>query len=235
MAENNLINQIQTVDNSSLVDRVEMQLLEIFVNRGLKTGDMIPKEMELANAMGVSRTVIRESLTRLKTMGLVDSIKHKGTVLTSPNLAQVLQKSMIPKILDDETLRNIFEMRLILEIGMADSIFRNITEEDIRELEKITNSEPESTGDVLFDIDHEVEFHGKLYQITNNYTLMNFQTILLPAFNYVYDSGLINRPIKRKKHVSHKELVEILKTGSPKKFREGMRKHLDNHFNRLFE
>jgi DNA-binding FadR family transcriptional regulator len=64
---------------------------------------------------------------------------------------------------------------------------------------------------------------------------MNFQTILLPAFNYVYDSGLINRPLKKKKHVSHKELVEILKTGSPKKFREGMRKHLDNHFDRLFE
>jgi len=235
MVANSLINQIKTVDNSSLVDRVEMQLMEIFVNRGLKTGDMIPKEMELANAMGVSRTVIRESLTRLKTMGLVDSIKHKGTVLTSPNLAQVLQKSMIPKILDDETLKNIFEIRLILEIGMADSIFRNITEEDIRELENITNSEPESTGDVLFDIDHEVKFHGKLYQITNNYTLMNFQTILLPAFNYVYDSGLINRPIKKKKHVSHKQLVEILKTGSPKKFREGMRKHLDNHFDRLFE
>lgn len=235
MVANSLINQIKTVDNSSLVDRVEMQLMEIFVNRGLKTGDMIPKEMELANAMGVSRTVIRESLTRLKTMGLVDSIKHKGTVLTSPNLAQVLQKSMIPKILDDETLKNIFEIRLILEIGMADSIFRNITEEDIRELENITNSEPESTGDVLFDIDHEVKFHGKLYQITNNYTLMNFQTILLPAFNYVYDSGLINRPLKKKKHVSHKQLVEVLKTGSPKKFREGMRKHLDNHFDRLFE
>lgn len=235
MVANSLINQIKTVDNSSLVDRVEMQLMEIFVNRGLKTGDMIPKEMELANAMGVSRTVIRESLTRLKTMGLVDSIKHKGTVLTSPNLAQVLQKSMIPKILDDETLKNIFEIRLILEIGMADSIFRNITDKDIRELENITNSEPESTREVLFDIDHEVKFHGKLYQITNNYTLMNFQTILLPAFNYVYDSGLINRPIKKKKHVSHKELVEILKTGSPKKFREGMRKHLDNHFDRLFE
>ena len=168
-------------------------------------------------------------------LGLVDSIKHKGTVLTSPNLAQVLQKSMIPKILDDETLKNIFEIRLILEIGMADSIFRNITDKDIRELENITNSEPESTREVLFDIDHEVKFHGKLYQITNNYTLMNFQTILLPAFNYVYDSGLINRPIKKKKHVSHKQLVEVLKTGSPKKFREGMRKHLDNHFDRLFE
>ncbi|KJF42840.1 FadR/GntR family transcriptional regulator [Draconibacterium sediminis] len=235
MTDQNLINQIPLIDTSSLVDKVEMQLLEIFITKGLKTGDKIPKELELASAMGVSRTVIRESLTRLKAMGLVDSIKHKGTILTSPNLAQILQKSMIPKVLDDETLKNIFEIRLILEIGMADSIFKNITEADILELEQITNSEPESTGDVLFDIDHEIMFHGKLYEITNNYTLKSFQTILLPVFNFVYDSGLINRPIKKKKHVSHKELVEILKNGNPKKFREGMRKHLDNHFNRLFE
>ncbi|WP_167616039.1 FadR/GntR family transcriptional regulator [Maribellus sediminis] len=235
MAENNLLNQISTIDTSSLVDRVEMQLLEIFINKGLKTGDTIPKELELASAMGVSRTVIRESLTRLKAMGLVDSIKHKGTVLTSPNLAQILQKSMIPKVLDDETLRNIFEIRLILEIGMADSIFQHITDDDIAELENIVNSEPESTGNVLFDIEHEIQFHGKLYEITRNNTLKNFQTILLPVFNFAYDSGLINKPIKKKKHVSHKELVQILKNGNAKKFREGMRKHLENHFNRLYE
>jgi len=235
MASQDLINQIPTIDTSSLVDKVEMQLLEIFINRGLKTGDVIPKEVELASAMGVSRTVIRESLTRLKTMGLIDSKKHKGTILTSPNLAQILQRSMIPKILDDETLKNIFEIRLILEIGMADSIFHHITKEDIIELEKITDSEPISTEDVLFDINHEIKFHGKLYEITNNETLKNFQTILLPAFNFAYDSGLINKPIKKKKYISHKGLVEILKTGNPKKFREAMRKHLDNHFNRLFE
>lgn len=235
MADNNLLNQISTIDTSSLVDRVEMQLLEIFINKGLKTGDTIPKELELASAMGVSRTVIRESLTRLKAMGLVDSIKHKGTVLTSPNLAQILQKSMIPKVLDDETLRNIFEIRLILEIGMADSIFQYLTDDDIAELENIVNSEPESTGSVLFDIEHEIQFHGKLYEITRNTTLKNFQTILLPVFNFAYDSGLINKPIKKKKHVSHKELVQILKNGNARKFREGMRKHLDNHFNRLYE
>ncbi|WP_321996742.1 FCD domain-containing protein [Draconibacterium orientale] len=235
MKKNSLINQIQTVDTSSLVDRVEMQLLELFINSGLKTGDTIPKELELASAMGVSRTVIRESLTRLKAMGIVDSIKHKGTILTSPNLTQILQKSMIPKILDNKTLKNIFEIRLILEIGMADSIFKNITDEDILELENLTKQEPESTDDILFEIEHEIAFHGKLYEITKNDSLKNFQTTLLPVFNFVYQSGLLSKKIKKKKHVSHKQLVEIIKNGNPKKFREGMRKHLDNHFNRLFE
>lgn len=235
MTNHELINNIPLIDTSSLVDKVEMKLLEAFINRGLKTGDVIPKEIELANAMGVSRTVIRESLTRLKVMGLVESKKHKGTVLTSPDLVSILQKSMIPKILDNETLRNIFELRLILEIGMADSIFRNITDVDIVELEKITNLEPTSSENVLFDIEHEIRFHGKLYEITRNKTLLSFQKTLLPVFQFAYDSGLVNKPITKKKYISHKELIEVLKNGNPKKFREAMRKHLDNHFNRMFD
>ena len=49
---------------------------------------------------------------------------------------------------------------------MADLIFQHITPKDIEDLEKITNIEPESTEDILFDIKHEILFHGKLYEIT---------------------------------------------------------------------
>ena len=38
---------------------------------------------------------------------------------------------------------------------------------------------------------------------------------------------------KRKKHQSHKDLVTILKKGTPDEFREGMRRHLENHFVRI--
>lgn len=121
------------------------------------------------------------------------SIKHKGTILTSPNLAQILQKSMIPKIMDDETLKNIFEIRLFLEIGMADLIFHNITDEDIIELEKIANNEPGSTDDVLFDIENEIQFHSKLYDITNNYSLKNFQKKVCEDICIITLIGSLNR------------------------------------------
>ena len=83
--ENN--SMISLIDTSSLVDKVEAHLIEFFTQKELKPGDTIPKELELASAMGVSRTVIRESLTRLKTMGLIESVKHKGTVIKSPDLS----------------------------------------------------------------------------------------------------------------------------------------------------
>jgi len=224
---------LPTIDTSSLVDKVEMNLVNFFISQGLHPGDPIPKEIELASVMGVSRTVIRESLVRLKTMGILDSKKHKGTVIKSPDFPSILEKSLIPHILDDSTLHDIFELRLVLEIGMADLIIQHIVPEDIVELEQIVAKEPESTKDILFDIDHEILFHGKLYEITKNKTLKNFQKVLLPVFNYVYGSGLINKPISKKKYVSHKGLIEALKKGNADGFRIAMRKHLENHFERL--
>lgn len=226
--------QLSTIDTRSLVDKVEMNLVDFFIKKEYQPGDTIPKETELANAMGVSRTVIRESLTRLKTLGIIEAIKHKGTIIKSPDLSVLLAKSMIPRMLDNTTLKDIFELRLVIEIGMADLIFQHVTPDDITELQHIINKEPEKSDNVLFDVEHEIKFHGKLYEIAQNETLKKFQQILLPVFNYIYDSGLVNKPIHRKKHVSHQGLVDVLKSGTPDKFRSAMRSHLENHFQRLY-
>jgi DNA-binding FadR family transcriptional regulator len=225
--------ELKAIDTSSLVDKVEIRLIEVFLYKELKPGDSIPKETELASIMGVSRTVIRESLNRLKTMGLIESRKHKGTIIKSPDLSAVLGKSLIPRILDNKTLMDVFEMRLALEVGMADFIFARKTDSDIRELEEIVEKEPDHSDDILFDVDHEIRFHGKLYRMTGNDTLEDFQNLLLPAFQHVYNIGLLNVKGKRKKYTSHKELVALLKQGTPDKFREGMRLHLENHFVRI--
>lgn len=224
---------IQPIDTRSLVDKVEMNLISFFINQKLKAGDLIPKEMELANAMGVSRTVIRESLNRLKTVGLIESIKHKGTVITSPDLPVVLQKLMIPAIMDAETLKNVFEMRLIIEIGMADFVVARVTDQDIAELRQIVNNETSPSANTLFDVNYEVEFHSRLYAITGNDTLKGFQNLLLPIFSYVYSSGVITHPNPNRQYVSHRELVEILNERNADKFRDAMRNHLENHFGRI--
>jgi DNA-binding FadR family transcriptional regulator len=226
---------IKSVDTSSLVDKVEASLVELLKERKLAVGDVIPKEIELAEVLGVSRTVVREALTRLRIMGLIESKKKKGSVITSPDLFGMMSKSMNPHILDQETLKEIFEIRLVLEIGMADLIFHRIKKEDIEELRKIVSNEPPATQYHLFNIEHEIAFHGKLYEITGNNTLKKFQKMLLPVFDYVHNSGLLKKQPLLKTFVSHKGLVDILEDGTPELFRNAMRNHLENHFARLFD
>jgi GntR family transcriptional repressor for pyruvate dehydrogenase complex len=69
---------LTAIDNSSMVDKVELSLLDFFAKKELKVGDSIPKELELAEILGVSRTVVRETLTRLRTMGLIETRKKIG-------------------------------------------------------------------------------------------------------------------------------------------------------------
>ncbi len=230
-----MIDNFKTIERSSLVDKVEANLIELLKQKKLKVGDSIPTELELTEKLNVSRTVIREALMRLRMMGLIESKKKKGSVITSPDLFGNMDKSMNPHILSDETLKEIFEIRLVLEIGMADILFHRITKEDIAVLYEIVNDEPPATQNHLFNIDHEVAFHGKLYDITGNKTLKKFQKMLLPVFDYVHNSGLLKKKIVLKNFISHKQLVQFLENGAPEDFRNGMRKHLENHFNRLFD
>jgi GntR family transcriptional repressor for pyruvate dehydrogenase complex len=235
MKSTNLIESLRNIDTSSLVDRVEKNLIELFIEKEFKVGDIIPTELELTEAMGVSRTVIREALLRLRMIGLIDSKKHRGAVITSPDLTTILQKSMNPQILDDATLREIFEMRLSLEIGMADFIIQRVTTKDIAELKAIVKSEPKKSETHLFQIEQEIKFHGKLYDITGNETLKNFQKMLLPVFHYVHQSGLLKKQVVLKEFVSHAGLIKLIEEGSAEKLRNGIRNHLENHFARLFD
>ncbi|MEJ2902677.1 FadR/GntR family transcriptional regulator [Pedobacter panaciterrae] len=222
------------LDTSSLVDKVEANLVKLLVERKLRVGDIIPTELDLSRSLGVSRTVVREALLRLRMMGLIDTKKKKGSVITSPDIFGIMSKSMNPHILDQDTLREIFELRLVLEIGMADLLFQRITPKDIEELKEIVKTEPDTAKDHIFHIDHEIIFHGKLYEIAGNETLKRFQKMLLPIFDYVHNSGLLKKPAQIQKFVSHKGLIDILENGSPELFRNGMRNHLENHFLRIF-
>src|SRR4051794_37611046 len=179
MEQTAIKDNFKLVDTSSLVDKVEANLVELLKERKLKVGDAIPKEIELGQTLGVSRTVIREALSRLRMMGLIETKKKKGAVITSPDLFAIMSKSMNPHVLSQETLKEIFEIRLVLEIGMADFLFQRVTKEDIEELKAIVSNEPPATQYHLFNIEHEIAFHGKLYEITGNETMKKFQKMLL--------------------------------------------------------
>ncbi|GAB2770923.1 GntR family transcriptional regulator [Rhabdobacter roseus] len=230
----NMNDELRIQEPSSLVDKAETDLLDFFQEQQYKTGDVIPKEVELAVQLGVSRTVVREAMQRLRMRGMVDTKKKRGTVITNPDLLLLLEKTMYPGILDDETLRDIFELRMVLEIGMGDLLFERITQRDIDELYTIVADEPVNTEEVIFDAEKEIRFHGKLYEITGNRTLKRFQRMLLPTFEYVHNSGILKKPVQHKKFVSHRGLVDVLQHGTPETFRNAMRNHFENNFQRIF-
>ena len=121
----------------TLVDQVEDKLLEFFKNNNICVGDSIPNEQDLAAALSVARSVLREALSRLKMLGLIESRTRRGMILCEPSLLLGLKRVVDPRILCDATLFDILGFRIALEIGICSDIMRNLTDEDIKELEEI--------------------------------------------------------------------------------------------------
>lgn len=224
---NNLSKDLSPVTSNTMTDTVELKLREYLKMKSFRPGDALPKEVELAEALGVSRNVIREALSRLRMLGMIESRRRKGMVLASPDILQAFERVLDPLIIDDTTLRDVFELRLVLEMGLADLLYKRMDDKDLEELEAIAVSE--INKDKSFLVKNEIAFHGKLYEMTGNSTLKRFQIMLLPVFAYVIT--LVDKPISGT--VNHLELVRLLKEGTKEDFKNGMYEHLKPHFDRI--
>lgn len=227
MAINDLSKDLAPIASNTMADIVEVRLREYLKKKSFRPGDALPKELELAEALGVSRNVLREALSRLRMLGMIETKKKRGMILARPDILGTFERVLDPLIIDTETLQDIFELRLVLEMGLADLIYIRKTEKDIAELENIAKKEV--NHDNSFRIKNEIAFHGKLYEMSGNDTLKRFQIMLLPIFDYVIT--LEKKPTRGK--VNHMDLVQILKTGSKEDFKKGMEAHLKPHFDRL--
>ena len=59
-------------------------------------GDSIPNEIELSSALGVARSVLREALSRLKMMGMIESRTRRGMILTEPFILGGMKRVVDP-------------------------------------------------------------------------------------------------------------------------------------------
>ncbi|MCK4677279.1 MAG: FadR family transcriptional regulator [Bacteroidales bacterium] len=220
----NLLNPLQQV---TLVDQVEEKLLSYFRSKRLGPGDSIPTLQELTDTLGVGTSVVREAISRLRMLGLIESRPHRGMVLREPPIFSGLKRVIEPYILGEDAMLNLLGFRVALEIGMADSIFKNINEEHIKELEDILERGNDDEFS-QYSAEHDYEFHKKLYEITGNSIIIEFQEIIFPIFAFLREKYKdyilkINKESKKAGNlITHRDLVNSLKNGDREAFFQGM-------------
>jgi DNA-binding FadR family transcriptional regulator len=199
----------------TLVDQVEDHLLSFFKDHDLQCGDPIPNEVTLSKELGVARSVVREALSRLRMMGLVYSRPRRGMVLTEPSILNSMKRVIDPRIMSESTLMDILGFRIALEEGISSDIFRYITPKDITELEEIVQMGIASENNEYSLVD-EFTFHSKLYKVTGNRTIAQFQELIHPVLTYVKQHFRdylqpINIEMERNGTlVSHSDLLECI-------------------------
>lgn len=225
---NHFTTMLAPLESLSMTDRVENILREYFEENAFKPGDPLPNEMEMAQKLNVSRNVVREALSRLRMLGMIETRPRKGMVMSQPDLLTGMEKVLNPFILGTKNLKNIFELRLILEMGIAEFLFARKTKKDIEELEAIVNLQ---SNDFEVTKEEEIAFHGKLYEMTGNSTFKRFQILLMPVFNHVFtDYSKKKAHVELPNPVTHRDILEVIRKGTSDDFRQAMFKHLEPYF-----
>ena len=218
-------------EDITLVEQTQRDILK-YISMNGNAAARLPKEQEFVELLGVSRVVVREALSRLRALGIIEEIFG------------VLKSIVASGLLDKDTLRDLYQLRLMLEIGMADFIYMNKKPEQMNQLDDIVAEEVEMNREMataendeqryeiakkLTDVD--IRFHSKLFEMTGNKSLIDFQYILRHLFTLYYPK--VKTDYHSRTLVSHVSLFNILNTSTADAFRMGMRLHLKTQFDSM--
>ncbi|MCL1594654.1 MAG: FadR family transcriptional regulator [Actinomycetia bacterium] len=98
---------------------VAKNLLNYVLNSDLRRGDRLPSERDLAQAAGVSRSVMREALKSLGFLGLIEVRPGDGNYLANTQsalLPEVIEWSIL---LGEKPTRDVIEARTYIEVAVA--------------------------------------------------------------------------------------------------------------------
>ena len=197
--------------NTTLVDSVEESLIRFFKEKGLRPGSSIPNEIELAASLGVGRPVLREALSRFKMTGMIVSRTKKGMILGEPSLLGGMKRCINPLLMNEATLRDILEFR-------------------IEELEQIVEMS-QVIGNNKYAPISEHRFHTKLYEITGNRIISEFQDIIYPVLDFVKEKyrdffePIEQELIQNCELVTHRHLLEYIKRGDLEGYKHAIVEH----------
>ena len=99
----------------SVSQQVADQLMSL-IARDLRPGDRLPSENQLARQLEVSRPSVREALSALQALGIVESRKGQGTFVRSVGLESAIRRDLAGLLLLESDWREV-QVTPILQDG----------------------------------------------------------------------------------------------------------------------
>lgn len=123
-----------TILRANLSDQIADALENWILEEASVDGDKLPSEQTLAERFSVSRNVIRESLNILKARGLVENRNGSGNFVKKPSSTNVSEIMNLIVKMDQISVEELFDARLVLESAACRRAAVRITPEELEDL-----------------------------------------------------------------------------------------------------
>ena len=129
--------------------------------------------------------------------------------------------------MDENVKKEFAELRIVLELGLADLIYLRKNDQALQHLEAAAKGFFQSgvTSEIYGEL--EREFHRQLFSLSGNELIGRFQLLLEPFFR----TGIaVTQEKAQQAGNDHLELVNTLKNGSLTEWQAAIHRHLGHYF-----
>ena len=222
--------------NASLPQRVVAGLKDKIFAGDLPPGQKLPSESELIEEFGVSRTVVREAVTRLRAEGLVETFQGRGSfVLTVPEPTSFTVESAAIRTHHD--VLDMIDFRLGIECEAAALAAARV---DSAGIESVRTALAEFVAATPEDaVEADFRFHRAVAAVSGNRFYLDLLDSLGPMMIMLARTRLGDaHSITDADHAErvrreHGEVAAAVIAGDPETARAAMRLHLGNTRRRL--
>ncbi len=207
-----------------------MEQLKNMITRGeLKPGDKLPSERDLAEALKVSRASVREALTALETVGILDIRPGEGTFVKRSSDSETIEPLALLLAFEQNPGGQMMEVRRILETESAALAAVRATTEDLQKIED--SLQVMRTADSISEaVEADLRFHYAIAEATKNTVLLRIMNTVADLMHHTFRKDREDIYAKTGAQVisEHEAIINAIKNREPQKAWTKMLEHINN-------
>lgn len=216
----------------SRTDEVISNIKRMILEGVFRPGDRLPVEKDLADSLGVSRGSLREGISALSILGVVDTRQGDGTYVTNLDVTKLLAPMGFVVDLEGRgDVRHVHAVRRMLECEAARLAASRITDEALAEARALLDEAIRIAGQAPHDheriIEIDINFHRIIAAHTGNPILGGLvdafagRTVRARLWRSLHEEGA-----DRRTHEEHLAIWKALAARDPERARIRMANHL---------
>jgi GntR family transcriptional repressor for pyruvate dehydrogenase complex len=214
-------------------DQVFEQLRELIFRGTLAPGQQLMPERELAEELNVSRTTVRDAISRLVAIGLLVQKQGQGTFVRSPaKRSRTPLAAMLSEALESQeaTMEDLLEVRLGLECYSAFLAAQRADDKDVDFLQNSIEEMGEEIKSGRLGTQADVSFHMGIAYATHNpiiiHVMRNFYDLIFYGIQQSLEK--LYEGVDHLRHIQqqHTQIYKSIRGHAPERAQASMREHI---------
>jgi len=208
---------------SRLYEQVLERLREHVAEAGLRAGDRLPAERDLAANLGVSRASVKQAIVVLEVQGLVEARHGGGTYLVRDTLDVEPVEQLVER---RKRLPDVLEAREAMETKLAELAAERRTEAELEDIRQALDFMRDEVADGGFGVEGDRRFHAAITAAARSSLLAEFMRMIDDQIAESRTESLRQQGRPQKSLEQHWRIADAIRTQDGTRAIAAMRRHV---------